>query len=77
MSTATLCRLHITGVPPRTGPFYVPGCPACESKLRAGLVTHETPPPPDKSRESANRLNRSCFVAARIRKRSSTRVWGA
>jgi hypothetical protein len=37
--TVNLCTPHRTGVSPGCPPFFQPGCPMCEAKLRAGLVT--------------------------------------
>jgi len=56
MPSPKLCRLHRAGVPPNAPPFYVPGCPRCEDKLDAGLVTEQTPPPPDRHLEHGRRI---------------------
>lgn len=43
-----LCGWHIRGVPPEVRrPFYVKGCPRCEEKRLAGLVTGNEPAPDD------------------------------
>jgi hypothetical protein len=47
MSSPKTCVPHERGVSPGMRPFYVPGCPRCEQKRAAGIVTGDEGPPPD------------------------------
>lgn len=41
---ARVCRLHLNGVGPEVrSHWYVPGCPVCERKRAAGVVTGSEP----------------------------------
>lgn len=40
-----LCGTHRMGVSVDTPPFYVAGCPACESKRAMGIVRGDEGPP--------------------------------
>jgi hypothetical protein len=41
-----LCSPHRNGVSPGTPPFFDAKCPACQAKLRIGLVTGKEPTAP-------------------------------
>lgn len=51
----TLCRAHLTGVPPGARRFYSPGCPFCEQKLKRGMVYITDPLQPLSLREQCRR----------------------
>lgn len=68
MPAPLLCCYHRTGVPAGAPPFYKPGCHRCEAKRAAGVVTEDTPPPPDRHLEHGRVLARTSVAEARARK---------
>src|SRR5574342_345480 len=52
------CGYHEHGVPPEVKPtdFCQRGCPKCEKKIAAGVVTGKEPPPRERGRKQIKRV---------------------
>lgn len=66
----TRCKAHLRGVTPGARPFYTPGCPVCERKRAAGVVSAELPSAPLPFQFNHKQWGRLQFGPLRTRQRA-------